>query len=128
MSMYEEMFEDTKEVIRSSNSKMDRQGNHQKKEYDKQWYTKHYTETKDRATQTPLKSGGELGFSGRVCSSCSTCGTCSGNKCENIFVCLDHLLLTILLWVFFSEEHIQKSKLYSRNKYWLYCNIFFPSE
>ena len=31
--------------------------------------------TKDPATRTPLKPGGELVYSGRVSSSCSTCGT-----------------------------------------------------
>jgi len=31
--------------------------------------------TKDRATWTPLKTGGELMLSGKVGSSCSTCGT-----------------------------------------------------
>ena len=30
---------------------------------------------KDRATQTPLKTGVELRCTGRVVSSCSTCGT-----------------------------------------------------
>jgi hypothetical protein len=29
----------------------------------------------DRATRTPLKTGGELRCSGRVSSSCSRCGT-----------------------------------------------------
>ena len=43
---------------------------------DKQRSTKHYTETKEWATQTPMKTGGELRCSGRVSSSCSTCGTC----------------------------------------------------
>ena len=32
--------------------------------------------TKDRATWTPLKIGGELMYSGRVGSPCSICGTC----------------------------------------------------
>jgi positive regulator of sigma E activity len=34
---------------------------------------KHYTETKDLATRTPLKTGVEVRCSGRVNSSCSTC-------------------------------------------------------
>ena len=37
---------------------------------------KAYTETKDRTTRTPLKTGGELACSGRVSSFCSTSGTC----------------------------------------------------
>jgi hypothetical protein len=32
--------------------------------------------TKDRVTQTPLKTRSELGCSGRVSNSCSTSGTC----------------------------------------------------
>ena len=31
---------------------------------------------KDRVTRTPLKTGDELGCSGRVSSSCSTSGNC----------------------------------------------------
>jgi hypothetical protein len=31
--------------------------------------------TKDRVTRTTLKTGGELGYFGRVSSSCSTCDT-----------------------------------------------------
>ena len=31
--------------------------------------------TKDRATRTPLKTGGDCRFFARVCSFCSTCGT-----------------------------------------------------
>ena len=42
---------------------------------DKQRSTKHTYKTKDRVTRTPLKTGGELRFSGRVSSSCSTSGT-----------------------------------------------------
>jgi hypothetical protein len=52
-------FEDTKGVIRIHKSK-DRQHTGQNKK-DKQRSTKHYTEkTKDRATQTPLKTRGQL--------------------------------------------------------------------
>ena len=43
---------------------------------DKQRSTKHTYKTKDRVTRTPLKSGGELGCSGRVSSSCSISDTC----------------------------------------------------
>ena len=42
---------------------------------DKQRSTKHVHKTKDRVTRTPLKTGGELRWSGRVSSSCSTIGT-----------------------------------------------------
>jgi hypothetical protein len=44
-------------------SKKDRQHNGQK---DKQRSTKHTHKTKDRGTQTPLKYGGELRYSGMV--------------------------------------------------------------
>ena len=47
----------------------------EKVQKDKQRSTKHAYNTKDRVTRTPLKSGGELGYSGRVISSCSTSGT-----------------------------------------------------
>ena len=36
---------------------------------------KTYNKTKDRVTQTPLKTGGELRCSGRISSSCPTSGT-----------------------------------------------------
>jgi ribosomal protein L32 len=39
--------------------------------------------TKDRVTRTPLKTGGELRCSGRVCSSCSTSGTRRVNLVTN---------------------------------------------
>jgi hypothetical protein len=42
---------------------------------DKQRSTKYTHKTKDRVTRTPLKTGGELGCSGRIDSSCSTSGT-----------------------------------------------------
>ena len=42
---------------------------------DKQRSTKHTYKTKDRVTRTLLKTGGELGCSGRVSSSCSTSDT-----------------------------------------------------
>ena len=48
---------------------------------DKQRSTKHTHKTKDRVTRTPLKTGGELGCSGRVGSSCSTSGIRNDNFC-----------------------------------------------
>ena len=72
-----EEFEDTKDVIRNRISKKNRQRNGQKKKMqkDKQRSTKHTHKTKDRVTQTPLKTGGELMCSGRVNCSCSTSDT-----------------------------------------------------
>jgi hypothetical protein len=67
-----EEFEDTKGAIRIRISKKNRQHNGQK---DKQRSTRHTYKTKDRVTRTPLKTGGELRWSGRVSSSCSTSDT-----------------------------------------------------
>ena len=49
----------------------------------KQRSTKHIYKTKDRVTRTSLKTGGELGFSGRVSSSYSTNGTRRVNLVTN---------------------------------------------
>jgi hypothetical protein len=75
-----EEFEGTKGVIRIRISKKDRQHNGQK---DKQRSTKHTYKTKDRVTQTPLKTGGELMCSGRVSSFCSTSDTHRVNLVTN---------------------------------------------
>ena len=47
----------------------------EKGQKDKQRSTKHTHKTKDRVAGTALKTGDELGCSGRISSSCSTCGT-----------------------------------------------------
>jgi hypothetical protein len=47
----------------------------EKVQKDKERSTKHTHKTKDRVTQTTLKTGGELMCSGRISSSCSTSGT-----------------------------------------------------
>ena len=88
----EEEFEDTKGVIRiriskknrqhNGQKKKNRQHNGQKKKY-KQRSTKHTHKTKDRVTLTPLESGGERRFSGRVRSSCSTTDTRRVNLVTN---------------------------------------------
>jgi uncharacterized membrane protein YfcA len=49
----------------------------------KQRSTKHTHKTKDRETRTPLKTGGELGCSGRVSSSCCTSDTRRVNLVTN---------------------------------------------
>ena len=74
--MYEE-FEDTKGVIKIRLSKKNRQYNGQQKKYKRtnNDLQNHTHNTKDRVTRTPLKTGGELGSSGRISSSCSTSGT-----------------------------------------------------
>jgi hypothetical protein len=55
----------------------------EKVQKDKQRFTNHTYKTKDRVTRTPLKTGGELGCSGRVGSSCSTNGTRRVNLVTN---------------------------------------------
>jgi hypothetical protein len=47
----------------------------EKVQKDKQRSIKHTQKTKDRVTQTPLKTGGDLKSFGRISSSCSTSGT-----------------------------------------------------
>ena len=47
----------------------------EKVQRDKQRSIKHTQKTKDRVTQTPLKTGGDLKCFGRISSSCSTSGT-----------------------------------------------------
>jgi hypothetical protein len=47
----------------------------EKAQKDKQRSTKHTHKTKDRVTRTPLRTGGELKWSGMVSSSCSTSDT-----------------------------------------------------
>jgi hypothetical protein len=70
------MSEDTKVVIRSRESKSDRQYNGQaiKRQNDKQRSTKHYIEIWRSSNTNPATNRGELRCSGRVNSSCSTCG------------------------------------------------------
>ena len=50
---------------------------------DKKKMTKHTHKTKDRVTQTQLKTGSELRCSGRVGSTCSTSGTRRVNLVTN---------------------------------------------
>ena len=73
----QEEFEDTKGVIGIRKSKEDRQHNGQNKKH--KWTNNDLQnttqKTKDRVTQTSLKSGVELRCSGRASSSCSTSGT-----------------------------------------------------
>ena len=70
-----EEFEDTKRVIRIRISKKNTQHNGQKSANGQTTSTKHTHKTKDRVTRTPLKTEGELRWSGKVSSSCSTSGT-----------------------------------------------------
>jgi hypothetical protein len=55
----------------------------EKVQKDKERSTKHTHKTKDRVTQTTLKTGGELMCSGRISSSCSTSGTRRVNLVTN---------------------------------------------
>ena len=74
LSLEIEQFEDIKAVIRIRKPKKDRQHNGQKKK-DKRANNGIQSIThniKDPISRIPLKTGGELRFSGRVSSSCST--------------------------------------------------------
>jgi hypothetical protein len=103
------MFEDAKMVGRSK-SKMDRQYNGQRKK-DKNDLQNIRQKIKDRATRTPLKTGVDLGYSGRVSSSCSTCCTCRVtvvtnpviNHERNLFshICI---LVFVVLYLFFISQ------------------------
>ena len=53
---------------------------------DKQRSTKHTHKVKDRVTRTPLKTGGELGCSGRISRFCSTYGTRRVNPVTNAVI------------------------------------------
>jgi hypothetical protein len=75
-------FEDTKGVIRIRISKKNRQ-HKEKVQKDKQRSTKHTRKTKDRVPRTPLKTRGQLRWSGRVSSSCSTSDTRRVNLVTN---------------------------------------------
>ena len=69
------MFENTKGLSGSVNHKRpDITMTKKKGQKDKQRSTKYTYKTKARVTRTPLKTGGELMYSGRVGSSCSTSG------------------------------------------------------
>ena len=72
----------SRRVWRYQRGNQHRQHNDQK-EKDKEWSTKHTHKTTDRVTQTPLKTGGELMYSGRVSSFSSTSGTHHANLVTN---------------------------------------------
>jgi hypothetical protein len=59
-------LEDTKGVVRIRQSKKNRQWLKEKVQKDKHRSTKHTHKTKDRATQSPLKTGGALRYSGSM--------------------------------------------------------------
>ena len=83
------MFEDTKGVIRIRKSKKNRQRNGQnKKKYKRTHnYLQNITyKTKDRVTRTPLKTGGELRWTGRVGISGSTSDTRQRFLCKSTHV------------------------------------------
>jgi hypothetical protein len=82
-------------VIRGANQKLKidwRTHNATTKKSKGQWSTKHYTE---RSTNTnPTKTGGELGFSGKVNSSCSTSDTRRDTVKRH-----EHYLMDVLWWM-----------------------------
>jgi hypothetical protein len=70
----------------------------EKGQKDKQQYTKHTYSTKDRVTRTPLKTGGELVYSGMVSSYCATNDTSRVN------------LVTNEISSFLSDKHCRKQR------------------
>ena len=75
----------------------------EKGQHDKQRSIKHTYKTKDRVTQTSLKTGGEPEWSGRLSSFCSTSGTrrsCSGVERIERREVLNHLMKSqhVLAW------------------------------
>ena len=105
-----------REVIRSRKSK-DRQHNAQKKNdketnNDLQNIT---TKTKDRATWSPLKTGGELRCSGRLSSSCSTSGTRPLTFVTNPVISSNCIRITSHIQIFMS---IFRSQLQTCCKCW----------
>jgi hypothetical protein len=75
----------------------------EKVQKDKQRSAKHTYTTKDRVTQTPLKTGGKLRFSGRVSSSCFTNDTRRVNLVTNPVIILEWGRTGKCLW---QVEHI----------------------
>jgi hypothetical protein len=73
-------FEDTK---KGNQNPYIEEEHKEKVQKDKQRSTKHTRKTKDRVPRTPLKTGGQLRWSGRVKSSCSTSDTCRVNLVTN---------------------------------------------
>jgi hypothetical protein len=71
-----------KRVIRIRILQKNRQ-HKEKVQKDKQLSTKHTRKTKDRVPRTPLKTRGQLRWSGRVRSSCSTSDTRRVNLVTN---------------------------------------------
>ena len=83
-----------------------------KTQKDKQRSTKQTYKTKDRVTRAPLKTGGELGCTGRVSNSCSTSDTrrvnlvtnpvISHERGKNREVLMTRLVFFLLLFLFSS--------------------------
>jgi len=89
-------------VIKIRKSKKNRQHNGQKKKYKRTNNDLQNTtlKNKDRATRTPLKTGGELRCSGRESSSCSISGTrrvISDAGCKSDIVVLNTHTSTVYL-------------------------------
>jgi hypothetical protein len=72
------------------------QWSREKLQKDKQRSIKHTHKTKDRVTRTPLKTGGELRCSGRVCSSCSICGIRRVNLVTNPVISREWINLAMI--------------------------------
>ena len=86
------------------------QHNGQKKKVQKDKYrsTKHTHKTKNRVTRTPLKTGGELRWSGRVGSTCSTSGTHRVNLVTNPN-CLRIYWISVMYGCYYLTKSIKQS-------------------
>jgi len=74
--------------------------------------TKHYTHKKDQVTRTPIRTGGELMCSGRVCSSCSTSGA---RRVTPVVSIQEYPLFS---WQFFSSYCSDWIVCYEKKQWW----------
>jgi hypothetical protein len=73
----------------------------------------HTYKTNDRVTRTPLKTGGELRFSGRVSSTCSTSGTRRVNLVTNSVISRAasyiHYFVVLSFFLFPNDSYVLRS-------------------
>jgi hypothetical protein len=102
----------------------------EKGQKNKQRSAKHTYKTKDSVTRTPLKTGGELRYSGRVSSSCATSDTRHVNLVTNLvmneertgkcFRQVEHIRSH--LWHRYSITVNQVVVKYNNNRYPILCS------
>ena len=86
----------------------------EKVQKNKQRSTKHTYETNDRARRTPLKTGGEFRYSGRISSSCSTSDILSANLVYGPVCHPQNVICTELKYTIHGGE-IRNNKLNSKH-------------